>query len=312
MDSLNRMAARLNYRGGKVQQDRMIKDKRKTLDKAILYSYQGAKVRQEGSDVSFGALMNPNKVNPNYDEKTISIGYDSGFGLGTIFEWENTKTKWIIYLQDLTELSYFHGDTRRCNYQIAWKDENGEIQKTYAAIKGPVEKSLNTIYKSNNAIDVPNYTLDILLPNNEKTKKHFDRYTEFFLIFENETIPTCWRVEARDIISTPGIIELYASEHYYNEFEDDVKNGVVEGLIVSPLPEEKSDIIGNGSIKPKCDYTYKYSGNQEAFWEYDKTLPLKVIIADKTITLQWLKTYSGEFQLKYGDSTKNIAVESLF
>ena len=84
-------------------------------------------MREEGSETSFGALMNPNKVNPNYDEKTISISYDSGFGLGTIFEWENTKTKWIIYLQDLTELSYFHGDVRRCNYQISWKDENGEI-----------------------------------------------------------------------------------------------------------------------------------------------------------------------------------------
>ena len=84
-------------------------------------------MREEGSETSFGALMNPNKVNPNYDEKTISISYDSGFGLGTIFEWENTKTKLIIYLQDLTELSYFHGDVRRCNYQISWKDENGEI-----------------------------------------------------------------------------------------------------------------------------------------------------------------------------------------
>ena len=311
MDGLERMATRLNYRGGQVQQDRMIQDKKKVLDKAILYSYQGAKVREEGSETSFGALMNPNKVNPNYDEKTISISYDSGFGLGTIFEWENTNTKWIIYLQDLTELSYFHGDVRRCNYQISWKDENGEIQTTYAAVKGPVEKSLNTIYKSNNVIDIPNYTLDLLLPNNEKTKKYFDRYTEFFLIFENKTIPTCWRVEARDIVSTPGIIEIYASEHYYNEFEDDIQNGVVEGLIASPIVAV-SNIIGEDSIKPKCEYDYIYNGNEENSWEYDKTLPLKVVIDGKKITLQWLKTYSGEFQLRYGESTKDIVVESLF
>jgi hypothetical protein len=42
---------------------------------------------------------------------------------------------------------------------------------------------------------------------------------------------TCWRVEAMDWISTPGILEVTAVEYYSNEFEDDVENGVVDGLI---------------------------------------------------------------------------------
>ena len=42
----------------------------------------------------------------------------------------------------------------------------------------------------------------------------------------------CWRVEATDWISTPGILEISAVEYYVNEFEDDVENGVVGGLIV--------------------------------------------------------------------------------
>lgn len=37
--ALSNMIARLNHRGGSAQQDRMIADKRKTLDRAVLYSY---------------------------------------------------------------------------------------------------------------------------------------------------------------------------------------------------------------------------------------------------------------------------------
>ena len=41
------MAKRLESKGGFPQQDRMIRDKRRSLDKATLYSYQGAKVKKQ-------------------------------------------------------------------------------------------------------------------------------------------------------------------------------------------------------------------------------------------------------------------------
>jgi hypothetical protein len=76
----------------------MIKDKRKSLDKVILYSYQGAKVKKLGSENTDPALINPNSVKQDYDDKTISIGFEYGYQPGTIFEWVNTGTKWLIYL----------------------------------------------------------------------------------------------------------------------------------------------------------------------------------------------------------------------
>jgi hypothetical protein len=97
-NSLNLMRARLNLRGGVTQQERMIKDKRETLDDVVLYSYQGADVRKLGSETVERALINPNQVKQNYDDKTISIGYEFEYGCGTIFEWVNTGTKWLIYL----------------------------------------------------------------------------------------------------------------------------------------------------------------------------------------------------------------------
>ena len=108
------------------QQERMIADKRKTLDKVFLYSYQGADVKKVDDEESHKALINPNALKPDYDDKIISIPFESGFTTGTIFNWERTGTHWIIYLQDLTELAYFKGDVRKCNYVISWQDPDNK------------------------------------------------------------------------------------------------------------------------------------------------------------------------------------------
>ena len=59
-NSFQLMQARLNASGGVAQQDRMIKDKRETLDRVVKYSYQGAKVQKLGSETIAYALINPN------------------------------------------------------------------------------------------------------------------------------------------------------------------------------------------------------------------------------------------------------------
>jgi hypothetical protein len=40
----------------------MVRDKRKTLDRAVWYSYQGADVKKLGEDNLARALINPNKL----------------------------------------------------------------------------------------------------------------------------------------------------------------------------------------------------------------------------------------------------------
>ena len=81
---------RLDAAGGFTQQDRMIRDKRRTLDRAVQYSYQGAYVRKyipDTEEVMEGereyapvrALINANKLKADYDEKIISIGYEYQF-----------------------------------------------------------------------------------------------------------------------------------------------------------------------------------------------------------------------------------------
>ena len=315
-NELDLMRARLRYRGGEKQQDRMIEDKRKTLDRVVLYSYQGARVKKIDSDEIVLALINPNKVKQDYDDKVISVGFEHGFTSGDVFEWVNTGTKWLIYLQDLTELAYFRGDIRRCSYEIMWEDaDSGEYKRTYAAIRGPVETKINFLQKHGISLDTPNYTLNLLLPKNEDTLKQFKRYSKFYLqdIKEGDT-PICWRVEATDSISTPGILEITAIEYYANEHEDDLDNGIVGGLIGEPIVPDPSDseIVGEIFIKPKKSYTYIYNGIESGTWEIDPNLPIEKEISGKKIILSWQKTYTGQFVLKYGNSEKTIVVESLF
>ena len=115
---VNLQAHQLYYRGGFSQQNRMIQDKRKSLDKAVLYSYQGACVKKyipedfevmEGvrNELPIRALINPNKLKQDYDDKIISVGFEHDLKCGDVFEWIGTKSYWLIYLYYVLLLKSF-------------------------------------------------------------------------------------------------------------------------------------------------------------------------------------------------------------
>ena len=317
IEGIDDLSMRLRHMGGHRQQERMIKDKRRSLDRAVWNSYQGAEVIRVDAEYKkpVRCLINPNKLKQDYDDKIISIGYEYNFKCGDVFEWLGTKTHWLIYLQDLTELAYFRGDIRRCSYEIKWEDENGR-HSTYAAVRGPVETKINYIQKHGISVDIPNYSLNILMPLNDDTVKHFQRYSKFYLNnFDSTTNQVCWRVEAVDTISTPGILEVNATEYYANEIEDDIENGIVGSLIIEKdKPADDSEvIIGETFIKPRKEYIYKFDGGMIAEWMVQKNTPVKYEIIDEDeIKLKWMATTSGQFTLSYGSYEKTIVVESLF
>ena len=341
VEGANEMAKRLIAHGGFPQQDRMIRDKRRSLDKAILYSYQGAFIKKhyynfdptmEGVKESppVRALINPDKLKNDYDEKIVSVGFEHGFQVGDVFEWCNTKSYWLIYLQDMTELAYFRGDIRRCRYEIEWRNEDGETRRTYAAIRGPVETKIDYIQKHGISVDNPNFSLHLLMPKNPATLKQFKRYSKFYLqgTVEGEE-KTCWRVEATDSFSLPGILELNAVEYYANETTDDIENGIVDAFVVKPIdpnPEvsDMYEIFGETFIKPKKEYQYYIDNTQQGNWYIDTNVPVKYTISINekgynTISVKWNQSYSGQFDIWFGNKEKEkakykktIVVESLF
>ena len=326
IEGINDMTHRINIMGGFPQQDRMIRDKYRTLLRALKSSYQGAWVRKHYPDYietmdgirerpPTRALINPNKLKMDYDDKIISIPFSEEFKIGDIFEWVNTGTYWLVELQDLEELAYFRGDIRKCTYQISWQD-NGVKYSTYATVRGPVETKINFIQKHGISVDTPNYSLNIRMPANEYTLKQFQRYSKFYLQdIGTEDTKVCWRVEATDSISVPGLLEITAVEYYANETEDDIENGVVGGLIVEPInpnPEIiEQTIKGETFIKPKKVYEYEFTGLSDGEWKVDKN-GIELERNNKKVLIKWLSNYSGQFDLSYGDFTKTIVVESLF
>ena len=316
IDGVNNQYTRFQANGGNLQQERMIKDKRRSLDRAVWFSYQAAEIIKVGAaDRAPGrALINPNKLKQDYDDKVLSIGFEYGIQCGDVFEWLGTNTHWLVYLQDLTELAYFRGDIRKCSYEIAWSDEDG-VHTTYAAIRGPVETKINSLSKHGLSIDTPNLSLNLLLPRNEETMKYFQRYNKFYL----QGYDTCWRIEAFDQFSTPGILEIAAVEYYANETEDDVINGVAGGLIVTPenpnTPSEEATILGDTFIKVKKTYEFEFNGTIAKEWYVDAKYPVSLTpdpSDPRRVTVQWTSPYSGQFDLHYGDYSKTIIVESLF
>ena len=321
----NKMAIQLkDAKGGFSQQDRMIRDKRRSLDKAVLYSYQAAQVKKYIYDFEpvmegvreacpVRALINPNKLKQDYDDKIISIGFEHDFQPGDVFEWCNTGTYWLIYLQDLTELAYFRGDIRKCSYEIEWVDSRGEKQRSFVAVRGPVETKIDYIQKHGISVDNPNYTLNLLIPKNSATLEYFKRYNKFYLQGDE----TCWRISAVDAFSMPGIIELTAVEYYANETEDDIDNGIVAGNIKpveNPNTEEEEIIIvGDTFIKVKKVYEYECAAGGK--WRVEGNYPVSIIQNPQNsnkISLQWTSSYSGQFELFCGNYSKTIIVESLF
>ena len=329
MTNLELMRKRLEWQGGIHQEDRMIKDKWRTLQRALKYSYQACTVQmvqprmavldstsvQIDPEMSvypmFRALINPDKVKQDYDDKVLSIDYESGYQPGDVFEWSKTGTQWLIYLREITEDAYFRGKIRRCKHIINFKDAEGNWCSTYAAIRGPVETEINSIQKNQVRVDVPNFSLNILMPLNDKTRAAFDRYSEF--LFDNK----CSRVEATDTISMENVLEVNAGEYFIDRDTDDVESEMKNGLVIEPInPSPNSTIVGETFIKPMIaeEYIAPEKGGE---WFILEDCPAKIChVVNNVVTVIWNKSTSGQFTLQWRNGAKTeekvIVVESLF
>lgn len=324
MNNLELMRKRLQFHGGVKQEDRMIKDKWRTLQKALIYSYQGCDVslaqKYNSCEIlkdqeNYRALINPNKTKQDYDDKILSIDYNTHFGPGDVINWEGTNTQWLIYLQSLTEDAYFKGDIRKCNYLIKFKDDDGEIYQTYAAVRGPVETAINTFQKNQISLDKPNFSLNILMPLNDLTGEAFNRYSKFILNGK------AWEVQAVDSISMLNILQISAQEDYVNLDKDDLEEGIINGLVIEPIdpnPEsEETKIEGLTFIKPKITEIYKAPDKGGKWSIKEKDFPVCIKVTnDPFVSVTWEKTTSGQFTLQWSKDDiifeKIIIVESLF
>lgn len=314
MENLNLLKLRAKHANNDRQHDRMVKDKLRSLHRALLYSYQTAWIKKDGVENAdyVRALINPDKVKFDYDEKIVSVEYEHGFEPGDTFEWKNTGTHWIILKQEMTEIAYFRGNIRRCQELLITDPETGNKVNIWAAVRGPVETKLNTIQKAGLVANVPNMTLQLYIPKTEQNMRLFERYVTF------EFGGRFWQIVAPDTISTPGIIEIPAVEDYECHHSD----LLVEVVDPNPPVEEYEDTIeGETFVKPLEQSIYTVTSYNPNFnWivtlasdnkDVEDTVEWE-IREDGSIAVTWISMVSGSYILKYGDLEKTIIVQSLF
>lgn len=307
------MKLRARHMNNDRQHERMVEEKLRSLHRALLYSYQTCWIKKDADDTEYvRALINPDKVKFDYDEKIVSIDPRHGFKSGDTFEWKGTNTHWIILKQELTEIAYFRGNIRRCQLLEVTDPETKEVCSLWAAIRGPVETKINFIQKAGLVAHVPNMTLNIYVTLNEQTQRLFDRYFKF------KYAGRYWMVTAFDHISTPGVLEFTAQEDY----DCDHGDLLIEPIDPNPPVESATapTIQGETFVRPLITSVFEATTEiQGQTWTV--SLPsekqsvkdvLEWTATGNVIKVTWTAMVSGSYVITYGDLTKTVVVESLF
>ena len=140
---------------------------------------------------------------------------------------------------------------------------------------------------------------------NETTLEYFKRYSKFYL---KEDTSICWRVEATDAISMPGILEINAVEYYVNEFEDDQEE--VETIIGENLVEEETTENKEISLEK---FNGLFAGNYEVVFDGNNTDLIIGLIPEPGISTQETdveeENVSGETKVDAETSIEDIVAE---
>ena len=311
MSSLDILNKRLQYQGGN-QEGRFIKDKLKSLKKALLYSYQ-AETAVLADEREFRCLINPDKLKPEYDNKIISIPYrdiclnkdkigiaskgeeEIGLKPGDVFCWKETKTYWLVYLQYLEENAYFRAELRRCKYEIEINDNKYRVY-----VRGPVETTMPWNQKKGIVWNDMNYSLAIYITKNEETLQFFHRFSK--IKFNGKP----WEVQAVNEFDADGIIEVYLDEDYQNSIEDAEKGKIPE----IKIPDKDSPHIeGNIFVKPYDIVEYKILNAENGTWSVSNDKAKIIEQNNSYVKIEIVTGKSGTFDLIYNrDNKENIVL----
>ena len=230
--SIENLKKRIEYQGGFPQESRMIKDKLRSLKKALLQSYQAATAILK-DDREFRCLINSDKNKPAYDNKILSIPFkdiclnqpiigtrtqgqvDVPIAEGDVFIWKETNTHWLVYLRYLEEDAYYRFEIRRCDQQI---EIDGKSYWVY--LRGPVQTSIDWSQKAKVEWNSLNYSLVMYITADETTRDYFYRFQKVKIIDPRSDKRKTWQVAGVDPYYGDGIIQVFLDEYFENMYED--------------------------------------------------------------------------------------------
>ena len=320
MSGYNNLKKRLDYRGGARVEDRMVADKLWSMKSAIHGgAYQHATILLQENQTDnlftrkFKALINPDKLKNDYDQKIISIPYkdiqlnapkqptttkgqvEVGLKPGDVFYWEETDSYWIVYSHYKEELAYFRGDIRECEETV----QIGEhIYHIY--FKDSDETTIPWQQKGGISWNDINYSAIMYITQNDETLAYLHRFAKIKI----NNVP--WEVAAVDRHGGKGIIEVALIEDYSNTIKDEQENIIKEEEQIKE--QQKQEVIekelpyidGADVVYPYDTVSYTIKNvDSEGKWILN-TKKAKVLNIDSTsITIEIITSRSGNFNLQY-------------
>lgn len=298
----NNLNLRLNYLGGN-QEERFIKDKERSLSKALLYSYQAATLERDDG-AQFRCLINSNKLKLNYDIKVLSIKNNEirlnpevteyqDFNQnktsksleptlvypGMVFRWVEKDTYWLIVLEYLEEDAYFRGEIYKCNTEV---EINGKKYRAYN--RGPVETAEEWFQKAGIMWNNLNYSSIMYITKDENTLNFFHRFAQFKI--DGQT----WEVAATNPFYGDGIIQVMLVEAQNNNLKEQFEQ--TENIPTFSLIEGPQEVYPYDVKK----FTINQVGGR---WSVSNPKIKVVEENESSITLDIQTTKSGSFTLAY-------------
>ena len=321
--SLNNLKKRIQYRGGSRQVDRMIEDKERSFKESLFRSYQSATaILEDGRE--FRCLINPNKISMEADDKMLSIPFEDiclnreridgektsqgkeviGVKCGSVIEWKENGTHWIIYSQYLQEVAYFRGLMRQC------ENECIEIggKKFWYYLKGPDEKGIDWQKTKHFIFNELNYSIEIYISNTIETNEFFHRFKKLKIKGKP------FEVQAVDNLSTDGILTVYLKEDYTNDWAPEEKKEPTPPSIDLPIDEILID--GPIHVYPYDIVEYQILNSKGGKWFLSNSRARILNQSDSSVKIEITTGKSGSVSLIYkvdsmSDIIQNIEILSL-
>ena len=323
------MKTRIGYHGGANQQDRMVADKLNALRKALLFSYQSATIvvrnsqDEEGNTLEreFRALINPNKLTMDLDDKILSIPFEDvrlnaprketttqgmekiGVKVGDIIEWKQKaqSTFWIVYDQYLQEIAYFRGQMRQCEQEPL--DIDGV--KHYYYLKGPDEKGISWQKSKHFFVNELNYSVEMYISKTQKSTEFFQRFAKVKLPIKKlngEIEARPFEVQAVDDISSEGVLVIYLKEDFNNKWES------IEEEKPSDSNPAFTQILGKKEIYPYSIEEYQITNLTDGTWSLNSSKARIVSSTPTKVKIEVLSGRTGEFELVYSNFYSRVSL----
>jgi len=110
-----------------------------------------------------------NKERPE-GEKTSEGKEIIGVKSGSLIQWKENGTYWLVYSQYLQETAYFRGLMRQCDAEVEWEDDNGNKHRRRVYLKGPDEKGIDWQKTKHFVFNELNYSIEIYISKTIETE----------------------------------------------------------------------------------------------------------------------------------------------